>query len=557
MPGGTVPSELEAKLLAPGVRELRAIARRTRLGPYRLRRRDSVHLHSIYLDTRARALAREGVALRLRRQAKRWEATAKWAGEVVGDVHDRPELTVALPGPPPLPFVIPVGPLQLHLAALVAGRSLQPILITDIHRQRIDVFEADAASDADALAELALDRVQLSGVQDGQPQESFFEVEVERLHGTRRDVSIMARLLRAEFALEPSTDSKFARGLRLIYGSEAAAPSPVATLLPDDTVAGAARKIVGLHLRRLRQHDPGTRLGEDPEALHDMRVATRRLRAAERTFDVGMPAALRSYLEVELKWLGELLGSVRDCDVQLDHVARYGAAAPPSHRAALACYRDYMQAERARRREAMLTGLNSTRYFRLLRRMEQFAAGQPLRLRAAAMREPIALVGRRALKKAFHRLSERGEQVHAAPTPEDLHQLRIRAKRLRYTLEFLRDLTGKAGARLVRRLVKLQDLLGRYHDAVVAADFVRHYVDAAATPLSPASMLALGALVGSELRIAEHASANFARTWQRFAAKRTRKEIAAIRHDLRARVQAGLPPRGASGKKVASGTRTR
>ena len=77
-------------------------------------------------------LARNGVAMRLRRQGRQWEATMKWAGRVEGDVHERPELTVALPSAPALPFVPPPGPLHTQLAALVAGRPLAPILISEI-----------------------------------------------------------------------------------------------------------------------------------------------------------------------------------------------------------------------------------------------------------------------------------------------------------------------------------------------------------------------------------------------------------------------------------------
>jgi inorganic triphosphatase YgiF len=554
MAAGAVPSELEVKLLAAGERELRAIAQRTRLGPYRLRARDAVRLHSVYLDTADRALAREGVALRLRRLGRRhWEVTAKWAGQVSGVLHERPELTVVLAGPPVMPFVVPVGPLHVHLAAVVAGRPLRPLLITKIHRRRIDVLAADDADDAPVLAELALDRVQLCGPDEGPARDRYCEVEVERLHGTRRDLGVLARVLRVEFALTPSADSKFARGLTLIYGPEGVARPVAATVQPQDTVAQAARKIVGVHLRRLRRYDPGTRLGTDPEAVHDMRVAIRRLRAAVRTFGSGMSTALRSYLEVELPWLGQLLGAVRDFDVQLDHVARYAAAALPSHRAALTSFRDYMQAERARCREAMLAGLDSQRYFRLLRRMEQLAFGRPpVRPRNAAARETIAHVGRRALKKTFRRLLERGDRIHTAPTPEDLHQLRIRAKRLRYTLEFLRDITGKPGARFIKRLVKLQDLLGAYHDAVVAAELVRRYVEGAGAPPSPSTMLALGALVSSELHVAEQATAKWARTWRRFTVKRAHKELEVIRHDLRAPVGAGVQPTRAPAKQTAS-----
>ena len=115
-----IPVEVEAKLLVPRATDLRAIARLPQLGPYPLRSRGTVRLHSIYLDTSNLTLARHGVALRLRRHGRRWEATVKLAGRVEGDVHERPELTVPLASAPALPFCPPPGPLHTQLAALVA-----------------------------------------------------------------------------------------------------------------------------------------------------------------------------------------------------------------------------------------------------------------------------------------------------------------------------------------------------------------------------------------------------------------------------------------------------
>jgi CHAD domain-containing protein len=279
---------------------------------------------------------------------------------------------------------------------------------------------------------------------------------------------------------------------------------------------------VARHLHRLRLHDPGVRTGEAAEALHDMRVATRRLRAAVRIFAAGMPTRLQSRMTAEMHWLGGLLGGVRDLDVQLAKLDSFSAAAPAGFRPALGCLHDYLDGERTRRRAAMLAGLDTARYFRLLIQLERFAYSRaPRRPRDAAALEPIPAAGRRAIKQAFRRLMKRGARIEAMPRPEDLHALRIRAKRLRYLLEFLQELTGKAGRRLVKRLTALQDLLGSFHDAVVAAEFVRTYVESAGAQLPPASMVALGALVASELRRAEQTRTDFEHTWRRFTRKRT------------------------------------
>ena len=580
----TIPVEIEAKLLVPTATDLRAIGRLTHLGPYPLRSRGAARLHSTYLDTPSLTLARHGVALRLRRQGRQWEATLKWAGQVEGDVHERPELTVALPSAPALPFAPLPRPLHTQLAALVAGRQLTPILVSEIHRRLFDVLPPDPTVPPKPIAELALDRVHLRapshepfvegsppceggvrggfamarqqppprpllgkegvhwpstlarrglGSRDGQPETTYCEVEVERRQGERRDIASLAQLLRDGFNLAPSSESKFGRGLTLLYGAGIIG-SGDQRVLAYDTVRDGVRHIVARHLHRLRLHDPGTRTGEAPESLHDMRVATRRLCAAVRVFAGGIPARLQKGMSQELQWLGQLLGPVRDLDVQLAKLDSSTAAAPAGFRPALGCLREYMEGERLRRRAGMLVGLDTARYFRLLLRLERFADARARgRSRDAASQELIVVAGQRAIKRAFRRLIKRGDKIHATPHPEDLHALRIRAKRLRYLLEFLHELTGKPGRRLVKRLTELQDLLGSYHDAVVLADFVRVYVEGAGAQLAPAQLVALGALVASELRLAEQKRTDFEATWRRFARPRTAADCRALLQKLR------------------------
>ena len=531
MTDSSVPSEVEAKLLVPAGGDLRPLARLQQLGRYRVQPRDVARLHTVYLDTTDLTLARHGVALRVRRHAGHWEATAKWAGTVRGDVHERPELTVPLPRAPRAPFSPPAGPLAMHLAALIAGRPLAPILISDITRRRLDVLAPPTAAQTEPLAELALDRVRLRGPASRQAAITYYEVEIELRQGTRRDIAGIARLLRQRFGLLPSTQSKFARGLALLYDDKRLAV-PATAVVPHDTLEEATRKIIGLHLRRLRQHDPETRRGQDPEALHDMRVACRRLRAAVHALEAGMPKQLHRYLSDELEWLGQLLGNVRDLDVQLGLLERYHTVTRPDPGGGLTGLRAYMESERVRHRAEMLKGLDSDRYFRLLIRLEGFTRGRG-RPRAGngATKKSVAAVGRQAIKKAFRRLLKRGGAIGAAPTDADLHALRIRAKRLRYLLEFLREVIGKPGRRLVKDLVRLQDLLGNHHDTVVAAEFIRRYVEGPGAQASAETFLALGAFMGEQRRLADVTRGDFQKAWARFSRRRTVKELdAVLRH---------------------------
>jgi inorganic triphosphatase YgiF len=543
----SVPTEVEAKLLVPDDESWHSIARLARLGVYGLQPRDVVRLYSVYLDTPELSLTRYGAALRLRRESGRWEVTAKWGGEINGEIHERKELTEPLARRPRFPFALPAGHLRTHLGALVAGRELHPVLVTDIRRQRVDVVRGDGSS-PEVLAELALDQVELRKPDAPEPALTYHEVEIEQRHGQRSDVHEIARLLARGLRLRPSLESKLARGMKLLYGAELLDDAPV-RLLPGDTVAVAVRKVVDRHLRRIRLHDPGTRIGEDPEALHDQRVAVRRLRALVRVFPGGFATRTRQHFEHELRWLGDTLGSVRDLDVQVAQQAKDTAAAPPGHRRGYEGYRRYLREERERRRLAMLRELDSNRYFDLLVQLERFARSRPRALRSATddeMQRSIAAAGREALKLAFRRLIKRGDRVHATPSPEDLHALRIRAKRARYLLEFLADLTGKPGARLVRRLVNLQDLLGSYHDNVVAADTVRSYVEGPGSDQSPASLLSLGALVSQHLQSAETHRLRFERAWKKFTKKRNlyllRRVLASLKRDARR----AMPSRPAS-----------
>lgn len=312
---------------------------------------------------------------------------------------------------------------------------------------------------------------------------------------------------------------------------------------PHDTAREAARQVLARQLDRLRRNEPGTRAGEDPEALHDMRVATRRLRAAARIFEASLPARLRRGLRGELRWLARLLGPVRDLDVQRAKLESFAAAAPAESRAALDCLRDHLAGERARRRDEMIAGLDAVRYSRLLQRLDGFCSVCPSRrARDPAAREPIAGAGRRAIRKAFRRLTRRGERTGAVPRAEDLHALRIRAKRLRYLLEFLQELTGEPGRRLVKRLTRLQDLLGGFHDAVVAADVARAFVEKNAARLEPAQRAALDALLAAEVRLAEEQRAAFEETWRRFAGSRTSADWRAVLDNLGELLSQAEPP---------------
>jgi len=523
-----VPLEVEAKLAVASERELRTIAALGQIGPWLLLRRGTARLHSVYYDTESLVLARHGIALRARRRQRRWELTLKWSGHVSGAVHARPELTEPLakaPGPDGL--TLPET-FHQHVDAYLAGRALRPTLVTDIRRELLDVVAASETPSRLPAAELALDRVHLRAPEEADASASYCEVEIEQKAGERQDVAGLARLLQERFHLAPSPDTKFSHGMALLYGPQLAAYDPPAG---DGTVRAAAQRLVRRYLARLRHHDPGTRLGRDPESLHDMRVALRRLRAVFRFLADAFPPQRREHLRTELRWLSDVLSPVRDCDVQLQALHRYESALSLDRRRALVPYREHIVRDREVHRAALLAALASKRYFTLLQRLEQFADDRRPP-RDTASQAPAASVGRRSLKHAFKSLLRQGNAVAAAPRPEELHRTRIRAKRLRYLLESFRASSGKAGRRLLEDLVRLQDLLGAHNDAVVAAAALERWVHGPGKGAESATMLTLGGLLQEEHRRARKARAKFHRTWKRFASKRTLADWKAVHRRL-------------------------
>ncbi|MBK7976112.1 MAG: CHAD domain-containing protein [Deltaproteobacteria bacterium] len=313
-----------------------------------------------------------------------------------------------------------------------------------------------------------------------------------------------------------------------------------------DSLATALTKVVGEQLARLVHHEPATRAGHESEPLHQMRVAIRRLRAAMRFFEGALPARTRGVLEDELRWLGRALAPVRDLDVQLErfgadephaeHAATHASDDPDAqderHAAVLAALRGWLGGQREAARSAMLEDLDGERYPRLVARLRRVAAGDE-RLLVRARTTAVSRRGADAIEKAHRRVLKQGRRIGAPPRARDLHELRIRAKRLRYVLEFVSDLTGRDGKRLVGDLAELQELLGEHQDACVAADVLRRFIEAAPAEEASARAAAVASLLAGEHSRATEARGRFAKAWKRFTAKRATGHLDDVLEQLR------------------------
>jgi CHAD domain-containing protein len=242
---------------------------------------------------------------------------------------------------------------------------------------------------------------------------------------------------------------------------------------PSDPAKHQLRAALDTRLRALLAHDPGTRVGEDPEELHQMRVAVRRMRAMLKAARPLLNRAWADELRAELGWLGRTLGPVRDADVLTERLRGHAAAFGDTGREAVETLIEALVTDRETARAEMLAALNSRRYTALLGQLTA-AVSRPLPTAAgrAATAPLVELVC-----AEYRRLSKAVRAAGADPPDEVLHALRIHGKRLRYTGELAAIDGRKPVRKLVESTVALQDVLGEHQDACVARHRVMLLLD--------------------------------------------------------------------------------
>jgi CHAD domain-containing protein len=248
----------------------------------------------------------------------------------------------------------------------------------------------------------------------------------------------------------------------------------------DDPMAEAGRKILRFHFAHMLSHEKGTRLGKDIEELHDMRVATRRMRAAFEVFGpFYKPKAVKNHLK-GLRATGRALGIVRDLDVFMEKARYYLETLPENERPGLNPLLNEWQQERDIERDKMLTHLDSESYQQFIQDFNDFvsipgAGARPISgvnsgpnlVRYVA---PVLIYTGLASVRSY-------ETIITNATIEQLHALRIEFKKLRYTLEFFREVLGEQAKEVINDIKILQDHLGNLNDANVACQILREFIE--------------------------------------------------------------------------------
>jgi CHAD domain-containing protein len=253
-------------------------------------------------------------------------------------------------------------------------------------------------------------------------------------------------------------------------GSAPRAPADALFLSPALSLGMAARIILAFHFDRLTRQEAGTRRGDDPEALHDMRVASRRLQAALRDFRSTFPAKTLAPLEDDIQWLTQMLGRLRDVDVFIEWLETYAHGKRGTTKTIIHHIIDERMQTRQREQQALIEALHSQRYAKFKRAFVEFVNTQAPH--QAKEDESLIALAADKIEKELRRVKRRGTRANLAHLKR-LHRLRIEAKRLRYTGEFFQSLFPAFPAKLIQRASALQDALGVVHDNDVHRDFLK------------------------------------------------------------------------------------
>jgi CHAD domain-containing protein len=295
---------------------------------------------------------------------------------------------------------------------------------------------------------------------------------------------------------------------RALHVPAATRPDVVAPALrPSSTVAEVVASSIGASAARLMQHDGSVRLGEDPEGVHQARVAARRLRSDLRTFRSVLDGDWRDRLRGELRWLCDELGGVRDTDVLGERLRGRVIALPDDDATNARILLDRLRARRDAARAELLSAMREPRYLSLLDGLVD-AAAAPRVLDEVAGSSAVEVLGV-VMEAPWAHLQKLCDGLAMDARDAELHQARIRAKRVRYAAEALTPVFGKPARRFARRAESLQEVLGTHQDAVMTIEWLRLQ----SRGMTPRAAFAAGRLAGLEATALDDARALWPEVW--------------------------------------------
>jgi CHAD domain-containing protein len=444
---------------------------------------------------------------------------------------------------PHLMCELPDGPVASRIGDLVAPRALLPVVTVTSATSTHRLLNGDGKT----VARLLVERTSIPGPQPTPLAPRLAITEVRGYPGAARTA---ARLVGGAPGIEPAATPTVAEALRAVGRRPGDYSNKVDTDITAAQPASQAAATILLRLLDTVEANVGGVLADtDTEFLHDLRVSVRRTRSALKLFGdaltgrAGLTEGEVAFFAAEFKWVGDLTTPTRDLDVHLldfDETARGLSAAKPDD---LEPFRAYLEQRRRREFRILTRGLKSTRFTGLTRgwreRLTTIRDGNP-GARAGAVRsgrergaaaETTGTLAMERTRTAFAKTVRRGAAITLESPAETLHDLRKRAKELRYALEFFAPLHDRAAqAKVVGELKRLQDCLGEFQDTEVQVGEIRALATAmlAAGEAPAVTLLAMGEVTAGLALRQRVAREDFGRRFAAFAGIDGQRRISAL-----------------------------
>lgn len=502
-----MPQEIELKLSLPPDAASR-LGRNPLVRSLTQRRSKAQQLVSVYFDTPDHKLAANGMGLRVRRLGAKRIQTLKAAVDATTGLQVHQEIETEIAADMPDLTLVEDEPLKQFLEVNRIGPELQPVFVTEFERRSwlLTMFDSEI--------ELALDIGEIRS--DGRRME-LREAELELRSGKPERLYELALALHATVPFTLEARTKSARGYALRSGAR---PEPQRALpVRLDAAASAAQAFAAIArtcMVQLRANEEAARLGEDPEGIHQMRVAVRRLRALLGIYRDATDGKAHAYLSAELRWLQQQLGPARDWDVFIEDTLE------PLHRRlgtelAVEALRREAKQLRDAAYEVAVSAMAAPRYTEFLLKLGLLIDGGGWIPQEAPPSAGVDAFARAMLQRRHKRLRKYGGR-HADLTESELHRLRLLGKKMRYAVEFFRDLyPRKAVKRYHTALVEIQETLGSLNDAAVSRQLVVELERRMASSAPALTPRAVGLVLGWQAARIDGDLRRFGEVWARFA----------------------------------------
>ncbi len=415
----------------------------------RMRVTASARVSRTYYDTFDRRLAAAGSLLVHARgdgePVLRWES-----------IDGRLERRLPTSGKPGLATDLPAGPFRDALEARIDVRRVLPLTELRGTARTANVLDTRGKT----TVRVSLENWRLAG---NGTQKKLTLLRIAPVKGYAREAMKIAALLREELGLTPMSADAHQAMLGLATPRKSSSGPRLRAGMRSDE---AAKRVYSHLLDVIVANEEGTRARTDPEFLHQYRVAIRRTRAGLARLKGIFPVRTVERFKREFRWLGSVTSPMRDLDVHLLELPAYAEALPPETHEDLEPLREHLEAEADAEQKRIVKALGSARYRKLIADWREFLERPPaLRTSLPDAARPVEELARARIWKLHKRILKRGAAIDDDTPAEAVHDLRLDCKKLRYLMEFFRELfPAEAMQQQIKALKRLQDVLGRFND---------------------------------------------------------------------------------------------